>query len=61
MKVAFMFVVQCIFSLIHVMGENPISNKAAQITSWIFETLTAYIFVTVHFRNMVLLYIRQKC
>ena len=52
-KVAIIFVVRSVFSLIHEMGENPIKNMTAQITPWILETLTAYIFVTVHFRNIV--------
>ena len=32
MKVAFMCVVRCIFSLINATGENPINNKTAHIT-----------------------------
>ena len=60
MKVAFIFVVQCISSLVNATGENPINNKTAHVTPWILETLTAYIFVTVQFRNMVLSYIRHN-
>ena len=54
MKVAFIFEARLISSLTHVTGGNLSNKKTAHITLWILETLTAYILVTIDFRNVVL-------
>jgi len=54
-KVSLVFVVRCVFSLIHATRENPISTGTAHIAPLVLRALAACVFVAVHFGSMILL------